>query len=393
MVNPEQMETAEPPTDGSEYDFWIGRAFAAARREAKRLDAAQENAARAAGQPPAPLPTLPDPPLRRDGRAWEQCERLLAAAQELRHDDPAEMLLVASAAAALAQSLDPTIRDVRALANLQARTLAELANAHRVSNDPITAELILGQALERWDAGTREPLILARLLDLTASLYVDQRRFEEALQLLAWSFDVYRAAGEHHHAGRALLQKGVARWYGGEPAEAIDLFSTALRLLDPGRDPKAALAGVHSLICCLVECGHFTEAWDALWEARALYAAHGGALHQIKLVWLEGRVTAGRGHFGRAERCFRKARQAFLERKLPYYAAVAAFDLGALLLERRHTAESRELVLDTLDTFDMLHIRREASAALILLGEAARQDALTVEILKRAAADLEKVER
>jgi tetratricopeptide (TPR) repeat protein len=302
------------------------------------------------------------------------------------------MLLVSTSVAALAQSLDPADRGLHALADLQAKALAELANAHRVADDPITAEVILGRALERWDAGTRELLSLARQLELTASLFIDQRRLEDASQLLTWSVDAYRAAGEDHLTARSLLKKAVACWYGGDPVTAIDLFSTALRLLDPRRDPKAALAGVHSLICCLVECGHFTEAWDVLWEARGLYAAHGGALHQIKLVWLEGRVTAGRGHFGRAERCFRKARQAFLERKLPYLAAVAALDLGVLLLERGQAAEARELVLDTLDTFDILHIRREASAALILLGEAARQDALTVEILRRAAAVLEKIE-
>ncbi|HEX5759112.1 MAG TPA: hypothetical protein VF121_07955 [Thermoanaerobaculia bacterium] len=108
---------------------------------------------------------------------------------------------------------------------------------------------------------------------------------------------------------------------------------------------------------------------------------------------LEGRIAAGRGRHGRAERSFRAARDGFLAHKLFYTAAVAALDLGVLLLRRGRTAEARALVLETVDTFTFYQIEREANMALLLLTEAARQDRLTITILKSAAADLAKIQK
>ncbi|MGH2627507.1 MAG: hypothetical protein ACRDHY_12755, partial [Anaerolineales bacterium] len=149
----------------------------------------------------------------------------------------------------------------------------------------------------------------------------------------------------------------------------------------------------HSLIWFKAECGSFTAAWRLLWAARKLYPAYGGPRHTLKLFWLEGRVAAGQRHAGRAERCFRKAREGFLAMKLPYAAALVAMDLGILLLERGRTAEARDLIEETLETFNILRIRREAVGAVILLTQAAQQDQLTIAVLRRAAAELQKIER
>ncbi|MGH2669131.1 MAG: hypothetical protein ACRDH5_08465, partial [bacterium] len=100
----------------------------------------------------------------------------------------------------------------------------------------------------------------------------------------------------------------------------------------------------------------------------------------------------GLGHLGRAERSFRQAREELLASKLPYTAAIVSIELAILLLERGRAGEARGVIEEAIETFDLLHIKREAAGALILLAEALRQDALTIAVLQRAAADLKKVE-
>ena len=96
---------------------------------------------------------------------------------------------------------------------------------------------------------------------------------------------------------------------------------------------------------------------SSLADPYALRRSPRSSLIQVKLLWLDGRIAAGLGHPGRAERCFLEVRKAFLARKLPYTAAVAALDLAILWLERGHTAQARALVAETLETFGLLGIR------------------------------------
>ena len=278
---PEALDTAEPLTDGSEYEFYIARAAAPFRRELKSQAMLREALKTSLAPATQDRPTLRPLRGRRGARAWAQCEALLAKCRELRYEDPGAMLVLAASAAAIARTLDPSVRGPRALADLQASALAELGNAHRVSDDAATAEIHLAAALRRWDDGAGDLLLLARIMDLTASVYVEQRRFQESYQLLTWSFEIYRRAGEDHLAGRALLKKAVAGGYDDDPAEAVDVLTTALQLIDPKREPKTTLAGVHSLIWFLADCSRFQEAWDVAWEARPLYAVHGGEILRI----------------------------------------------------------------------------------------------------------------
>jgi hypothetical protein len=153
------------------------------------------------------------------------------------------------------------------------------------------------------------------------------------------------------------------------------------------------LVAIHNLLTCLVDCSRFREAWRLLWKTREIYTAYGGRFHQLKLSWIEGRVAAGLDYAGRAERSFQSAREGFLEMKLPYAAALVALDLGILLLEKGRAAEARELIEETLETFNVLHIPREAVGAMILLSDAVQQEQLSIAALRQLAAELQKIER
>ncbi|HEX5759587.1 MAG TPA: hypothetical protein VF121_10365 [Thermoanaerobaculia bacterium] len=325
--------------------------------------------------------------------AWALCESLLEESWQQRHDDAEAMVLLAALAAMVAESIKPSTRGAAALADLQARALADLGNARRVANDLASAETDLLRARRREEQGTGDRLLVGHLLELTAALRIDQRRFEEARTLLEWALGVYESEDARHSAGKVLTQTAHLSLVGGEPEEAVGLLARALTLLDPVLEPTVLLAAVHNLLDGFVHCGRFREAGLLLWRTRKLYAAHGGRFYDLRLLWIEGRVASGLGHRGRAERCFRRARGGFLDVRLPYFAALVATDLAILLLEKGRAAEARELIEETLETFNVLHIRREAVGAMILLNDAVQQEQLSIAALRQLAAELQKIER
>src|SRR3954451_23053166 len=170
---------------GNEYDFPLFKAFATARRYA-------ESTTRTKADPPADraasalkvASASPEASANRSERDWERCERLIEICRRLRYSDPEALVLTASLAVVLAERLDPAFRGPATLADLQAYAIAELGNAKRVSDDLRGAEAELALALRRAAEGTGAPLLLAHLMDLAASLYVEQGRNNDARALV-----------------------------------------------------------------------------------------------------------------------------------------------------------------------------------------------------------------
>ncbi|HEV7516683.1 MAG TPA: hypothetical protein VGR07_10320, partial [Thermoanaerobaculia bacterium] len=199
----------EPAGNGAEYDFPIFRAINQARRHAAEPERSQSILPPAFQAKVQEEPVGVAPHITSGLRSPEGCEALLSASRELRHQDPESMVFLAALAVGVAERLDsrsssPDVSDLRA------RAWAELGNARRVANDLVGAEAALERSLARAEVGSGDPLLLARLLDLTASLYSDQRRFEQAFQLLDLVHQIYCQHGERHLAGRALISKGIS---------------------------------------------------------------------------------------------------------------------------------------------------------------------------------------
>ena len=362
-----------------EYDEVLSKAFAVVRQHAAVLAKDQAEAT------PAEVISFPPSPERL------RCEALLERCREIRSSDPEAAVMLSTLAVTLAERLEA--RDPGELADFQALARAELGNSRRVADDPLGAERDLAAALTRSGRGTGDPRLLARLMDLTASLYIDQRRFEDAFDLLDRVYTIHQSLGDRHAAGRALISKGISASYALETEEAVRLVGQGLRLIDAGRDPKLALAAVHNVISFLVDRGEVERADALLGTSRRLYAFHGAPLDALKMTWLEGLIAAGRGEAAEAESLLREARQDFLEMELPYTAALASLDLAALWLGQGRTAETRDLVEDLLATFRTLDIRREAIAALLMLREAFHKDRATLALLRTVASELQRLER
>jgi tetratricopeptide (TPR) repeat protein len=382
------------PESSSEYDFPLFRAFAAARRIAETY---RQEAASVARQRRNALlkevPALDDVPAAAVRETRGYCEALLDRCISLRYDDPEAMVLAASLAVVFAERMDTDQGEPASRADLQARAWAELGNAHRVADDLSSAEAALAHALKLSGRGTGDALLLARIMDLTASLYTDRRRFAEAHRLLDWVYTIYRNAGETHLAARALISKGISVGLAFESEEAVKLLQQGIRLMDPARDPKLTFSAVQGLLGFLVDCGRATEVRDLWHEARKFLGAFPERFVKVRARWLEGRIAAALGEDVRAEQAFLEVRESFRGAGQPYDMALVSLHLAAVWLRQGRTAEIKEAVDEMVAIFRSRNIRREAIGAMLMLREALQRDQATAALLQAVAAELGRLER
>ncbi|HET9226882.1 MAG TPA: hypothetical protein VFR31_09455 [Thermoanaerobaculia bacterium] len=318
-------------------------------------------------------------------------DRFLERSASQRYSNPRGMIRDAEAARSLVLLVPPERYGRKVTADLRARTLAELGNARRVADDLESSGDLLAEAASWARRGTKDPRLLARIGDLAASLHGDSRRFREAIEMLARVQSFYEQLGEYHLAGRALVSQGIFTRESGKPLEAVALYASGLRCLEPGRDLNLELTAVHGLAYCLHEAGCSAEARALLIEKRYLYDLLAEPLQMVRLRWLEGKIAFALGEDIEAEAALREAKQDFLDLEQSLDASFVSLDLALLLAKHGRRSELVALVDQMLKTFRRLQIRREAIAALVLLRKVCERPALEAEALSariRAAAAL-----
>ncbi|HEY3566524.1 MAG TPA: hypothetical protein VGP73_01225 [Thermoanaerobaculia bacterium] len=383
---------AEPPEralssqEEEKYDAAVGRAFssvlARARqlREARRQEVSTDATFEALPPVPEPLQGVP------------LFESLLQQSWALRHESPAEMVRLAERARGLAESMRLSDLSPQALADLQCRAWIELGNAYRVADDLPAAERALGQATEKYLAGTQDELLAARLFSVQASLLTDARRFNLAETALDLVIGIHQRRNDPHETGRALLKKGTVVGYQGRTEEALQLITQGLAGLDEDRDPRLVHMALHNQALFLLDLGQLREARIALWQARARGLDPGGRVNELKVRWLEGRVNLALGELERAEAAFREVKLGFADSRLVYKAALTGLELGAVLLRREKAGAAAEEILAAADIFMSLGIGREASASVLLLRRAAEQRIVDAALIDYVAGVLRRTE-
>jgi len=324
--------------------------------------------------------------------AFALCEALLEQSRDLRHQ-PADMLVLATRAREESERIDPAERGVRETADLRARSWAELANAYRANDEMAQAESSMIRALELRAEGTGSEALLARLADLSASLFCDQRRFPEAFQMLDTAYALYQRLGAGHDAGRVLVMKGLYTGYTGNAEEGLQILSQGLATIDRDKDPRLAFRTLHNILLFRVELGEFEEALRQLQRMQPLYQRYAGRHEWVKLHTIEGKIAAGLGELPRAEELFREVCRDLDAAGLGYQAAITSLDLAMVCLQLGKKAEVRQLVTEMVATFRSLGVEREAMAALLMLTDAVEQDQATLELLALVSGVLQRLER
>lgn len=377
------------------YDEMLDRVLMATlEREVPRWKGEKAQLARlleAAGDCPGGILDLPAE-ADEDFNGWPLVEALLQSSFEARFRDLEEMRVLAFAAMVAAQNLKAGRYSPEMIADLQARAWGELGNTYRITDEFENAEDAFTRASGIWEQGSRDPMILARLLDLKASLRSAQRQLAEALEHLDYAHRLYLQLGERHLAGRVLINKGINTAYDGKPHEAAQLLREGIALIEPERDPQLAAIGRYTLIYALLDSGNCQDAARVFLESGLRNAFVEEPLNLLKLRWLEARIAGGLGHNRKSERILRGVREEFLQRGQDYDAALVGLDVAEVLLRRGEAAEVRPLAREILETFEDLGIQPEALKAMRYLRAACDRELATPGMVQRVVGFLRRLE-
>ena len=268
---------------------------------------------------------------------------------------------------------------------------ATMANACRAQDQNSRAEELFALARQIMDKhGVTDPAVIARVDDLMGSLRKDQRRFPEAEKLLKRAAVLYGLARSPEDHARALVKLADTYCARGSLGPAIEIVQTALGLLGSGSDPSLRLCAHYNLAFYLVSAGRLDEAADQLEADEPLYRRFPEPWAQLRLLWLQGDIAAGKGDLATAERFYLETREGFIVHRMGYDAAMVSLDLAILYLREDRWADVQQLAEEMIPIFQAQDVDREALAALRLFLEAARRQELTVEKVRELATCLRR---
>jgi tetratricopeptide (TPR) repeat protein len=263
-----------------------------------------------------------------------------------------------------------------------------VANALRVKGRHKKAEKIFARARHHRENGADEAGLLdeGRVLDLEASLYRDQRRFDEALKLHHQALDT----AYPDQIGIILLNKGYTLEEKGDYVAAIELFEQAATLIDARRQPRLFFGLRFNWAGTLCRMGKANEAGPVVCEVRVMAEWLRNDLDLTRTLWLDSQVLEGLGRRAEAVAALEQVRRDFAARTMPYDFGLASLDLALLYRKQERWAEVQTLAAEMVRIFKAAGVHREAVAAVILFREAAARREVTAELVKHLQEFLRK---
>jgi len=296
---------------------------------------------------------------------WGVFSHLLDRTSDQMLQSPSTVEHLSGLALRVADRLDTDFYRAELIEDLRARAWSYIGNAYRQRSDLAKAEEAFRTAAMHLREGTGDPVELAMLLDLQASLLRAQRRFGRAMTLLKRAHKIFLFVGDRHRAGRAIVSMEIILYCIGDPERGIPLLYRALELIDPEQEPRLVLCVWHNLADDLAEAGRAMEARRLFIKARSLYPRFPEAVTHNRRTWLAGKISRGLGQVKEAEALFVDARQAFEADQAPYDVALVSLDLAGLYAEQGRIDELKRLAAEIVPVFSSRQIHREALAALV----------------------------
>jgi tetratricopeptide (TPR) repeat protein len=324
-------------------------------------------------------------------QSWALCELVCAESERAAAHDAHAAVELGELAVEIALVAPEEERWRRRLEGY-ARVFA--ASAVRVAGTPAAASEDFERALKVWESGAPAdpyPLDGSRLLDLEASLRRDQRRVDEALELLDRALAIH-ANGPA--AGRLLLMRAQALEVLGDYEGAVATLRRAAPQIDEKSEPRLAFILRTNLALDLGYLGRAGEGWELLAEARVLGGRLGNRIDLLRVRWVEAILAERMGRTADAEAAFTEVRDGFLALKMPYDAALATVHLAALYLAGGGRArEVKALIARAVPIFEAEEVHVEARKALALFRRAVEEERATIELARQLTAYLERARR
>jgi transcriptional regulator with XRE-family HTH domain len=310
---------------------------------------------------------------------WAVCDLLCSESQRQCGEDPvkaASLCELAFAAAALAEGGE----GVRA--KLRGITWAHFGNALRAQDYLDGAERAFISADENWKVGEgvadgllEEGVIFA----LKASLRRAQRRFDEAKDLLERASLL--ASGLTFRI-QVMVSKAKLLEEMGDLEEAVALLEQVKETVSPKEEARILFPIWHNLSDTLSKLERFEDARALLPQARAYLLKAGGELNRVRLMWTEGRVTAGLGDVEEGIALLARVRGEYASRNMDYDVALVSLEIAILHAGQGRTDQVKTFARHMTPIFQAHAIHREALAALTLFRQAAERERVTEEFAR-----------
>ncbi|MCH9648948.1 MAG: hypothetical protein K0U98_11970 [Deltaproteobacteria bacterium] len=329
-------------------------------------------------------------------KAWGLAEAWCQASLEAARHRPesalpwATLAVQAAGRAALPCLPDHCSRELEMLAQ------AHRGNALRVLDEFHGAGQAFHEANESWRASDSQLFgdMRARTLSLVASLAIDQRRFDDALEDLSEAAEWARGwLSKPVSFGPTLeIKRAHALAQLGRTREAVQLWGEVARTLRPTQETRLWLIAQKNQLFYLPDLGQFDRVRSLLPEVRSVAESHGTEADRIRVRWVEGRLALGTGEIARAEELLTSVRQSFLDLNQGYSAAVASLELATVYCQQGKLRQLRRLAMELVPIFQSKDIHREALAALALFQQAALAEEVTGHFLEELVSYFRRAE-
>ena len=318
---------------------------------------------------------------------WAVCELLCLESQRQCGEDPMKAIPLCELALVAA---DLAEGGERVRAKLRGIAWAHLGNALRARDDLDAAERAFSSADEFWKLGEgvadgllEEGLIFA----LKASLRLDQRRFDEAKKLLERAEGL--ASGPTFRI-QVIVSRANLLVEMGNLEEAAALQHGVKESVSPQEEPRLLFAIWQNLADTLSRLERFEEATALLPTARVHLLKAGGELNRVRLLWTEGRITAGLGDVEAGISLLSRVRGEYASRDMAYDVALVSLEMAVLYAGLGRTEQVKNLARHMTPIFRAHAIHREALAALTIFRRAAEQERVTEELAREVLSYLRK---
>lgn len=254
-----------------------------------------------------------------------------------------------------------------------------------------------------------EDTTLASKLALRAGyLRCDQGRFDEALTLNQEAVEGFRATGDEHLVGCALLDRALVFHRSGRTERSVPILARAVESIDRERDPRCHLAAVHNMAVYLQRLARSeSELEEALHWLRLAILEHEKLPERVNLLKLRSLAalcraslagaSLGHGsqtHGSRSERSRARAelltvRDEFRQLGATSHEAVILLQQAQLALEDGDEAELARLASEVFHLASRLPRDDAARRSLLRFHAASRRRAVTLALLADAVARIE----
>lgn len=276
-------------------------------------------------------------------QTWGLCEELLDRSRRaIFAREPHRAVRIARLAVSVAERLDETLYSAGLAIDLRARSWGALGNAHRCASQFEVAAQAFGTAEELLEQGSGDPLEVANLFSLRASLAFSLGDLDAALAAIERAEAIYSELDEETLLGKILVQKAYAAGYR-EPELGVRHSRRAERLIAPEKDSHLFLSARNTHIFWLIESGQPERARMLLDASRSLYRRHDDPWWRLCRAGLEARLHFATGELREAEAGFQVILAEETEHGRHLDALVAALEIAACRLALGDPAGAAEI--------------------------------------------------